>query len=611
MHSTTIALAVLGVGALLASGADAQDYLLLTGYSDSNGPSAPTDNSYPVSRFRDLDGDGTINDATELFAFLKRSFNTRYMNGGEYVSFMSDMDWVQEGDHYAFYLTDSADGRVVRGVDSNHNGVLDNNEVTEFFDFQSGFAPDGVAVYRDQASGQTRVYVAMDDSGSPYGQGIHRLVDLNGDGDAKDAGEQIALVSAAANLSVTGTGGSNVPLVSQLWERIHMLPDGTLIAFSRGLTTATATPTPDQFCWYAFTDNNGTATASVFFNPSQLNGIDTWPDFAPGGQFPQWDAVFSAGNTWNGVHLFAAAPPNAIGLRDYYFTADYDPANWAYTNPNGINVHGLVYRWRDLNQNYRIDTGEISLFANFSGQPVAGVQPFTVLDGQTTVGQLNQRIFSMKAADGKLEICWEPNLKFVMELDDANHNNVIDQGEARISYKYSAAANNVYSAAFGPYIKNFSAFSRGFMPGPFPAGLTPYGEGCPLSANGLSPVCEATGGAPQVGNAGFMVGVERLPANLPTAFTFVSLGRQTPPIALPAPPFSSGCDVLVDVGGGAFIGSFGPFASDADGVALAPVPIAADPSLAGFVLTFQWAVIEPGMSPRLVLSNGLEVTVQP
>ena len=102
-------------------------------------------------------------------------------------------------------------------------------------------------------------------------------------------------------------------------------------------------------------------------------------------------------------------------------------------------------------------------------------------------------------------------------LEDVSGNGYVETGnEAVLAYEFSSGMNSVYSAAFGPFIKDFSAFPEGLMPGPFPAGITPYGSGCPLNGNGLSPVNEVRGGSPQVGNAAFEFGAMRLIPNQPS-----------------------------------------------------------------------------------------------
>ena len=583
------------------------DYLFLTGFSDSQGPTGPATQSYPASRFKDLNGDGVISDASELFAFLKVSYNTRNFSSGILASYISDMSWCQEGDNWAFYIADSADGRITRGVDSNNNGVLDNNEVTEFFDFQSAFSPDGIAVHRD-GSGVTHVYVAQDDSASPYGRGIHELIDLNGDGDAKDAGEQTPFVNAAMALTVPGTSG-NVTLTSQLWEQVHVLGDGTVIAYSRGSSGATTANTPDQFAWYAFTKVAGVTTASVFFDPSRANGLATHPDFDVAGAFPQWDVNVTSGTTtkqYGDVQFFAAGTQPQFGPRDYFFGAGYNNP-FRYLNPAAVPVHGLFYRWRDQDGDFRIGAGEITLWANFSGNTVAGVAPFQVpLSGGGSIADLNQQIFTIEAKDDQLHVCWGSGgtaNKSWMLLQDLNNNGVIENGEARQSYAFSGAANGVYHPSFGPFIKDGSAFQRGFMPGPFPTGLVPYDNGCANPTNGLAPVCDAFGGAPQVGNPAFGIAVERCPVGT-VNYLLTGLGRSSTP--LPPGLGLPGCNVVTP-----FFGVFGPVPADADGVAALPLALPNDPSLIGGMMNFQWlSMAVVGSQLVLVSSNGLEMTIQ-
>ena len=609
MMQRTVLSALLCAGAIAAQGTGPYahgDYLILCGYSDSQGPTGPAMQSYPVSRFKDLNGDGVISDADELFAFLKVSYNTRNLSSGLLASFMSDMSWCQEGTNFAFYIADSGDGRITRGVDSNNNGVLDNNEVTEFFDFNSGFAPDGIAAFRD-AAGVTHVYVAQDDSGSPFGQGIHELIDGNGDGDATDPGEQTLLVDAAMNLTVAG---GTVTLTSMLWEQVHVLDDGTVIAYSRGSSSAATANSPDQYAWYAFTKVAGQTVASVFFNPSQANGLPTHPDFDVAGAFPQWDVtVGTTPNTklYAEVQYFAAAPATLFGPRDYFFGAGYNNP-YRYLNPQSVPVHGLFYRWRDADNNYRIDAGEITLWANFSGNTVAGVLPFALnVPGGSSIADLNQQIFTVEAKDSQLHVCWgtggSANKSWAL-LEDLNSSGTIETGEAYQSYAYSAAANGVYHPSFGPYVKDASAFGRGFMPGPFPAGLTPYGQGCPHPANGLEMVCDAFGGMPRVGNASFGVAVERTPFGS-GMYLLIGVGQTSTP--LPPGLGLPSCVVLTN-----FFGAFGPFASDLDGVAALGLGIPNTPALAGGFLHVQWLTAYSTGGPlQLFTSNGLQIQIQP
>ena len=62
---------------------------------------------------------------TELHTFLSTCYHT---TAG--TCFMTDVRAVVTNGEYEFFFTDSEQGRVVRGVDANHNGVLDRGEDT-------------------------------------------------------------------------------------------------------------------------------------------------------------------------------------------------------------------------------------------------------------------------------------------------------------------------------------------------------------------------------------------------------------------------------------------------------------------------------------------------
>lgn len=604
---------------LLAGGLVAQESIILAGYGRTGGP-AVSGESFPISRHVDLDGDGFLSEGTdELFPFLYTSFNTRNSTG----SFISDMDWVQEGDQLAFYIADSGDGRITRGVDTDNDGLLGQGEVTEFFDFQSAFSPDGIAVYRDQnaANPQTIIYVAQDDSGSPLGQGIHRLVDLNGDGDATDAGEQTLFVGGS-NLSVNGVNGA-VALTSHFWEQVHTLQDGTVIAFARASSGASTANRAEECCWYAFTDNNGTASASVLFKPSQVMTptdpaytagaayVPAHPEFDVGGRFPQWDVIVSnatASKWWNNVEYFAKAPTNTMGPNEYYFGASYN-SGFVFTNPGGTNVHGLFYKWTDLDGDFRVGTNEITLFANFSNSlnPIDGVPSFTYTIAGNTVSDLYDRTFGMDYADGSLCLNWgltAPAAKHAFAMEDLNGNGFIETGEARSLWEHqgTGSGSHVWSASFGPFVKDWVSFDTGLMPGPFPTGLAPYGQGCASPVNGFAPVSSARGGLPTLGNSNFALEVQRAPVGTQN-YVFFGAGQTSVPLPTSVAP--AGCNLQLQL----IVGGFGPVTAGANGIASFPLPLPTDPSLMGVTFETQWATFVFGAA-TLRLSNGLSITLQ-
>src|SRR5262249_14210163 len=195
---------------LVTAAAAAQDHYVPLGFANASGP--PTAN-FSVMRAKDRDNDGIVQNS-ELSAFLRTCFHT---SGG--TCFMTDGQAVVENGEVAFYFTDSEQGRVLRGVDSNHNGELEAGEVTEFFYFGirtvpttavNLLAPDTLGVYRDPVSNQTRVYVGLDNTAPStlgFTHGIWRLVDLNGNGDAKDPGEATLFAATSMGMQVPGTAG--------------------------------------------------------------------------------------------------------------------------------------------------------------------------------------------------------------------------------------------------------------------------------------------------------------------------------------------------------------------------------------------------------------------
>ena len=136
---------------------------------------------------------------TELTPFLSRCYTTRNYSASEPYPkcFYTDVRYAIENGEPVFYFSESEEGRIVRGADANHDGVLQDPEVTEFYMFGTRFAPDCIGAWRDSANNRTIVYVGMDATVSGQTlRGIWRLIDLNGDGDASDVGEAAPFVHA-------------------------------------------------------------------------------------------------------------------------------------------------------------------------------------------------------------------------------------------------------------------------------------------------------------------------------------------------------------------------------------------------------------------------------
>jgi hypothetical protein len=636
---------------LLAATAVAQDHIFTLGFANATGPTGITPSSHPSARIKDNDLDGAITVPTELHTFLSTCYHT---TAG--TCFMTDVRAVVTNGEYEFFFTDSEQGRVVRGVDSNHNGVLDRGEdtngngvldagedangngrleteVSEFFYFgirtTAGavnlLAPDTLGVYRDNVSGQTRVYAAIDNpSNLGYARGIHKLVDLNGDGDAKDAGESSLFVNSTIPLTTPGLGTA----LPNFWQQVRILPGGKIIGFASGLTYTATTARTNENAFYGFTDNGGAtaATVELWFNCSQLNSLPIHPDFA-NGTFPVWDIDYLNGTTptrrtfarWLSV---AENGGTAGVVPAYYIASSYTwgtiqaPPSFGDINVNGQHVSGLIYRVNDINNNQTIDAGELSLWCNLSGATVGTVPAVTFQNAQSgvTIPTLNDRTWSVDATkDGAFHFVYANGggADAVVTMKDGNFNDVIDTGEIAMTY-YTSAPGGTFPPPFnptlGPFFSNgHASLSDGTMPGPFATGLSVTGDGCVLPSTNFKGLMDAWGGSPQQGNAAFKVGTIRGVAGFPAIMTLDG-ALQPFPIPLSGVGFPNGCSLY-----GFNPQIFGFAFGDGQGRAIFGAGIPANPGLIGQTAVFQGALLDIA-SPAAIqwhTTNALLVTIQP
>lgn len=126
--------------------------------------------------------------------------------------------------------------------------------------------------------------------------------------------------------------------------------------------------------------------------------------------------------------------------------------------------------------------------------------------------------------------------------------------------------------------------------------VTAYGAGLP-GGTGVVPIIAGTGGTPKVGNAAFGISLRRAGIGL-TAWLPLSLAQA-------ALPFKGGTlhvDPVVLLA--LMVATVGP-----DGTVQMPLPLPADPQLAGLVFDAQWLVQDPGAIKGWALSPGVKVTV--
>ncbi|MCR9246623.1 MAG: hypothetical protein NXI31_16445 [bacterium] len=618
----------------LAAAVTAQDFVIPVGFGNASGPPA---SSYPVARVKDRNADGIIT-PDEMHAFCT-TLPTQASSG---TNFMVDGRYVWEDGNPVFYFCDSEDGQVIRGEDSNHNGEIDPSEATVFFRFggsQSGgplFSPDSLAVYRDTSMNppETRVYVALDNgqpSSQGYTNGIHRLVDANGDGDASDPGEQSMFVDSSMGLTVPGLSGP-VTISLDFWRTLRVLPGGKVIAFAKGLSIVgvpipntnpvqyTYPVQPEMNAWYGFTDNAGTASPEVWFNCSTLNDLPMHPDFddprsATTSLFPNWDVQDASTpatrvNWQRFCDVVAGGGPNGEDV--YYLGSSYRTNAEGDNNINGDKVSGLIYRVVDADGDQEIDSGEINLFFNLSTRTYNGVAPIQIQNqSQSTVTSLSGQTWAFSTApSGSVNFVWENggSNDAIVSMFDANGNGVIEPTEVTMPFEAPLGPNGYlppFSQQFGPYFTSLVGVGDLEMPGPFGDGIETVGDACPHT-NGIKPLMETWNGIPQLGNLTFEIGCIRSLPNLP-AFIMGDLRLRSTPLVL-APLLGQQCLSYLDN----------------------PVPIALtfgdnlgthrfnaqfpnNPAYLGISLCYQMALLDPQVTTPVtyVVSNAMKLTIQP
>ncbi|MGE3175728.1 MAG: hypothetical protein AB7O97_24100 [Planctomycetota bacterium] len=629
----------------------AQDHIIPLGFADAQGPTdtvAPA--NYPVARVKDNNLDGEIQVPDEVHAFVTTCFST--INAS---CFMTDGRAVLARGDYEFYFTDSQQARVVRGVDSNHNGVLDrgedvngngvldagedtngnlvlDSEVTEFFFFEArtptgtnpdpaSFAPDTLGTYYDPITDQVRVYVAIDGNlaSGAFPRGIHKLVDLNGDGDAKDPGEQSVFANSSIPLTTPVIGGA----LPNFYQLVRCLPNGKVVAFASGLAVPAAGPfSANENAFYAFTDSGGAAASAVelWFNCSQLNSLPLHPDFASG-RFPVWDIDYDNGGVptrrnfvrWLGVSErggTAGVIPAYFIASSYQWSTTQTAPSFGDTNVNGEHVSGLIYRVDDINFNGSIDAGELSLWANLSGATYDGVAPVSFVNtiSGLPITTLDTRAYGFDAtADGEVSFNYDNNQNYaIVSLRDADLSGQITAGEVSMVLATAGPYPEPFHPSLGPYLDDFLSLEDGTLPGPFPAGITTSGSGCNAPTRNLVVLMDAFGGAPQIGNGNFVVGAIRATPGFPAILAWGT--GFSPPIPLSGVGFPAGC--TLDIQNPVTL-AFG--FSDARGRVLFGLPI---PNVAGFIgqsIALQAGILDSGSPVPTPWSttNALLLTIQP
>ncbi|WP_299505664.1 Ig-like domain-containing protein [uncultured Roseobacter sp.] len=137
-----------------------------------------------VLLLQDLDGDGIASGPGETTVFFDGS------NASDLATPTNNVFTVHQADDKSVYIGDGTSDAVYRLIDNNRDGdAQDEGEAAVWFSAEnagglSTITPNGIAEGADGA-----IYVANAGTSSTPQDAIYRTVDLNGDGDANDAGE--------------------------------------------------------------------------------------------------------------------------------------------------------------------------------------------------------------------------------------------------------------------------------------------------------------------------------------------------------------------------------------------------------------------------------------
>ncbi len=564
-----------------------------------------------IYRMIDLDGDNFFLSQGEVSVFLSTDTDQLPTNDSD----IEAQSIRFENSEPVWYLVNNSTGPgtslegVYRATDSNGNGQLDANELTEFFGATS-INSEGIA-----ALDNGDVWFSSDFSSS---EGLWVLADGNADDDALDTNEGAKVVVGDDNTPITvdtDNGAATGTIFTQDFDA--MTADGNGVVVYEGFSSACLTSEDSLF---RFEDIDGdkvldAGEARLWLNYTGKNAtLPQNPDFASGllprAQLQQTttscDGVTQTPFNYRlrGVTSRIEGP-----VRAFYLASDTG-GSVGGPNVDGIETEGLIFRAVDANADGDVnDAGEVTLWYN--GSPSTSAQP---------TGQ----IFSIYAGqDGIYVVDNQSRISRLRDLDasgDAMGLGEQDMGvwDWTIWQTINGGAPIVYDSVnfSGPFLSNVTALPAGTLPQPAP-NFTTSGTAC--SQYGYDPVIAGTGSA-IIGTSNFTAQVKNIPGSVPCVL-FVGTSTQFFAGSVPLPLELTfvglpGCFLYQSNEysfGAVSVGT--PALGATDGVASIPAALPNNPNLVGFALPMQWLVLnifdlDPNNLPKLALTGLGQVTIE-
>jgi hypothetical protein len=539
-------------------------------------------------RLTDIDGDGEYYGANEASRF--------YSDGTLGTASTQEQHGIivrNEGGLTVAYWIDPKSTAVYRGTDGNLNGLIDAGEETLFRDTatlddpNADFYEGGLAFASDGAIWYTTNW----NSFTPH-TGVYRLMDLNADGDAADAGELQKMAEVGNGLTTPNAGGP-VTIDMAEFSRISGYQVGVV-----GWTGSDSFGT--DFSLYSFQDVNSdgdvmdAGEAFNFMNPSGKNPLlDQNVDFATGVLRNQetWDhATFPP--VQNSYNRFRYVATLKEGGKDIIYCASDASDSSAYSqNEAGDGLNGLIYRCEDLNLDGDAnDAGEVTLF--FDGSFTSGFNAFPKIVGMASHGS-------------SLYVAALTNDNVIWRLEDLNGDgdamdaNELDGGLTGLGLWDPNGWGGIHGDYPVPYdtaYMNYHVFCRQIGTGDNGLWVDPSqnfstsGTGCSQYGTDI-PTIHGLGKA-QIGASTFVTEVRNVPAGMPAALVIGFDNTQWFGIPLPfdlAPLGWAGCTLYQDWQITKLTVTSGTGLTG--GVASIALPVPADPTFIGVPVHLQWGLL--------------------
>ena len=590
MKATPYIFSVLA-GGLLASGALAQnaDIFIMDGTQDQ------------ILRLADLDADGLYLSANEASSFWNNG------SGGVTAAYINHARFRSEAGVPTAYWIDSGADIVWRGQDLDGNGLLDPGSADEVM-FRDVKTLDGSSNMSGLAlTPDGGVWYCSDDYFSSN-VGIYRMEDLNGDGDADDAGETVHIVPSGGAVTTPNAGGP-VAVDAANFQEMTALGNG-VVAWT-GYSSSSDT----DFVLYRFEDLNGDGDvldadeAINWLNASGKNpALDMNVDFQSGvlRDLEAWDAGAPKGYT----RLWRMGTTVEAGVDVVYVATETSDTGSYGLNQFGEGLNGLIFRCVDLNGDRDVnDAGEGSLY--YDGSSTSGGNTFPKIVGMDVIGSSlyvsalanGGAIYRLEDLDG------DGDAMDAGELDDNGGLGLWDANSwGAIHGDYPVPFDPVYGNYF-VFTVDIVAYGSGNFAAPS-ANFTTSGVGCSLYSGDI-PTIHGSGKA-QLGTSTFVTEMKNVPGGMPAALT---VGLNTDFwLGIPLPFEMSvfgwpGCNLYHDWQYTFWTATIG--AGPTDGVATYALSIPNFPPLVGLDLPMQWAVLN--LNPTgfdLGLTQLGEVTVE-